>query len=69
MPRVLGTQVSEPIGGFIRKLQGVDRKKAVGIFTEFISANQITAEQEQYLEGILNYICQNGDIQFNLLLT
>lgn len=58
-----------PIGGFIRKLQGVDRKKAVEIFTEFISANQLTAEQEEYLEGILNYVCQNGDIQVDVLLT
>lgn len=58
-----------PIGGFIRKLQGVDRKKAVDIFTEFISANQLTAEQEEYLEGILNYVCQNGDIQVDVLLT
>ena len=58
-----------PIGGFIRKLQGVDRKKAVEIFTEFISANQLSAEQEEYLEGILNYVGQNGDIQVNVLLT
>ena len=58
-----------PIGGFIRKLQGVDRKKAVDIFTEFISANQLTPEQEEYLEGILNYVCQNGDIQVDVLLT
>lgn len=58
-----------PIGGFIRKLQGVDRQKAVEIFAKFISENQLTAEQEEYLEGILNYVCQNGDIQVDVLLT
>lgn len=58
-----------PIGGFIRKLQGVDRQKAVDIFAKFISENQLTAEQEEYLEGILNYVCQNGDIQVDVLLT
>ena len=58
-----------PIGGFIRKLQGVDRKKAVDIFTDFIAANQLTSEQEEYLESILNYVCQNGDIQVDVLLT
>ena len=57
-----------PIGGFIRKLQGVDRKKAVEIFTDFISTNQLTSEQEEYLESILNYVCQNGDIQVDVLL-
>lgn len=57
-----------PIGGFIRKLQGVDRKKAVDIFTDFISTNQLTSEQEEYLESILNYVCQNGDIQVDVLL-
>lgn len=58
-----------PIGGFIRKLQGIDREKAVSIFAKFISANQLTAEQEEYLESILNYVCQNGDIQVDVLLT
>lgn len=58
-----------PIGGFIRKLQGIDRDKAVTIFAEFISTNQLTAEQEEYLESILNYVCQNGDIQVDVLLT
>ena len=57
-----------PIGGFIRKLQGVDRKKAIDIFTEFISTNQLTPEQEEYLESILNYVCQNGDIEVDVLL-
>lgn len=57
-----------PIGGFIRRLQGVDRQKAINIFTEFISENQLTVEQEEYLEGILNYVCQNGDIQVEVLL-
>ncbi|MBD5238701.1 MAG: DEAD/DEAH box helicase family protein [Bacteroidales bacterium] len=58
-----------PIGGFIRKLQGVDRTKAIDIFAKFISVNQLTAEQEEYLEGILNYVCQNGDIEVEVLLT
>lgn len=57
-----------PIGGFIRKLQGVDRRKAIELFTDFISENQLTPDQEEYLEGILDYVSQNGDIQVDVLL-
>ena len=32
-------------------------------------AEKLTAEQEEYLEGILNYVCENGDIQVDVLLT
>lgn len=45
------------------------RQKAVDRFTDFISTNQLTSEQEEYLESILNYVCQNGDIQVDVLLT
>ena len=51
-----------PVAAFIRKVAGLDRQKAIKLFTEFISANALTAEQEEFINNILNYVCQNGDM-------
>lgn len=56
-----------PVAAFIRKVNGVDRKKAVQMFTEFISANTLTAGQEEFINSILNYVCQNGDMRKEVL--
>ncbi|MBQ4367383.1 MAG: hypothetical protein II786_04800, partial [Muribaculaceae bacterium] len=50
------------VGIFIRSLVGVDRKNAVRRFSEFISGNELTAEQEDFLNTIIAYVCENGDI-------
>lgn len=51
-----------PVAAFIRKVAGLDRQKAIKLFTEFISANTLSAEQEEFINNILNYVCQNGDM-------
>ena len=55
-----------PCGGnvamFVRSLVGVDRKNAVRRFSEFISGNELNAEQEDFLMTIIAYVCENGDI-------
>ena len=55
-----------PCGGnvamFVRSLVGVDRKNAVRRFSEFISGNELNAEQEDFLNTIIAYVCENGDI-------
>lgn len=51
-----------PVAAFIRKVVGLDRQKAIDLFTKFISANSLTAEQEEFIINILNYVCQNGDM-------
>lgn len=51
-----------PVAAFIRKIVGLDRKKAIELFSEYISANTLTAEQEEFINNILNYVCQNGDM-------
>ena len=56
------------VAGFIRTLNGIDRKKALELFTEFIQANTLTSEQEEYLKSILDYVCQNGDIDKKQLI-
>ncbi len=51
-----------PVAAFIRKVVGLDRRKAIDLFTQFISAHSLTAEQEDFINNILNYVCQNGDM-------
>lgn len=51
-----------PVAAFIRKVVGLDRRKAIDLFSEFISANTLTAEQEEFINNILNYVCQNCDM-------
>lgn len=52
-----------PVAAFIRKVVGLDRQKAIRLFSEYISANSLTAEQEEFINNILNYVCQNGDME------
>ena len=47
---------------FIRSLIGVDRKEAMRRFGDFITGAELNAEQEDFLESIVTYICENGDI-------
>ena len=47
---------------FIRSILGIDRKNAVRMFSEFISGNELNAEQEDFLNTIIAYVCENGDI-------
>ena len=55
-----------PVAAFIRKVVGLDRQKAIRLFSDFISANSLTAEQEEFINNILNYVCQNGDMSKNV---
>lgn len=52
-----------PVAAFIRKVVGLDRQKAISLFSEFILANTLTAAQEEFINSILNYVCQNGDME------
>ena len=47
---------------FIRSLIGIDRKQALKRFGDYISGNELNAEQEDFLETIVTYVCKNGDI-------
>lgn len=66
---LLHEQITEgmPVAAFIRKINGVDRKKGIQMFTEFISANNLTAGQEDFINSILTYVCQNGDMKKEIL--
>ena len=44
-------------------INGIDRKKALAIYQNFIEGNNLPSEQERYLKNILDYVSVNGDIQ------
>ena len=50
------------VAAFIRSLIGVDRKEALNKFSDFLSENTLNAEQEDFLNTIVQYVCENGDI-------
>ena len=51
------------MAAFIRVINGIDRKKALAIYQNFIEDHNLTSEQERYLKNILDYVSVNGDIQ------
>lgn len=59
---------SASVAAFIRTLIKVDRQKALEKFTAYISENTLTADQEEYLKSILDYVCANGDMETAALI-
>lgn len=64
----LSDSCSDSVAAFIRTIIKIDRRKAVRLFTEYISENSLTAEQEEYLKSILDYVCENGDMETAVLV-
>lgn len=62
-------QCGDSVGAFIRTLIAVDRTKALKMFSEFISQNSLNSEQEEFLKSILDYVCLNGDMPVETLIT
>ena len=50
------------VAAFIRSIIGIDSKKAVEQFSDFISNAELNSEQEDFLSTVINYVCENGDI-------
>ena len=50
------------VAAFIRSLIGVDRSEALNKFSDFLSDNTLNSEQEDFLNTIVQYVCENGDI-------
>ncbi|MDE7369855.1 MAG: helicase, partial [Muribaculaceae bacterium] len=64
----LADSCADSVAAFIRTIIKVDRLKAVQLFTDYISENSLTAEQEEYLKNILDYVCENGDMETAALI-
>ena len=63
-----GMSCGSNVAMFIRSLVGVDRMNAVRRFSEFISGNELNAEQEDFLNTIITYVCENGDITKDIVV-
>ena len=54
---------------FIRSIVGVDRQLALQKFSSFIADASLNSMQEEYLKTIIAYVCSNGDITPQVLLS
>ena len=55
-------QFSGNVAAFIRSLIGIDRREALDKFSDFLSDSTLNSEQEEFLNTIVQYVCENGDI-------
>jgi type I restriction enzyme R subunit len=60
---VEGHPYKNNVAAFIRVVNGINRKKALEIYSQFIDNENLTATQELYLKNILDYVSVNGDIE------
>ena len=54
---------------FIRSIIGVDRKIAKERFSKFLSDNVLNSLQEEFINQIIGYVCENGDITPMTIIT
>ena len=59
----------DKVAAFIRSIVGVDRQIAKEKYSKFLSDNVLNSLQEEYINQIIGYVCENGDITPATLLT
>jgi type I restriction enzyme R subunit len=59
---VEGLQSSGGLGVFLRSLTGLDRPAAKAVFGEFTSSHNLSASQTEFVDLIINSLCENGVI-------
>lgn len=59
----IGKRVFGNIAAFIRSVIKIDRSVAMDKYRELIANSSLTSQQEMYLKSIIDYVCQNGDIE------
>lgn len=52
----------DKVAAFIRSIVGVDRQIAKEKYSKFLSDNILNSLQEEYINQIIGYVCENGDI-------
>ncbi|ABF62508.1 type I restriction-modification system restriction subunit (plasmid) [Ruegeria sp. TM1040] len=55
-----GLQNEGGLGVFLRSLTGLDRAAAKALFSDFAAANQLSANQTEFIDLIINSLCENG---------
>ena len=59
----------DKVAAFIRSMVGIDIQIAKERFSQFLSDNVLNSLQEEYLNQIIGYVCENGDITPETLMT
>lgn len=59
----------DKVAAFIRSMIGIDIQIAKERFSQFLSDNVLNAQQEEFLNQIITYVCENGDITPETLMT
>lgn len=57
----------KPLGYFIRSIVGLDRNAADEAFAEFLSSGNLTANQNQFISLIINFLTKNGTVNAEML--
>ncbi len=57
----------KPLGEFIRSIVGLDINAAQDVFSEFIQAGNLRADQMTFINTIINYLNKNGVIDKEML--
>jgi type I restriction enzyme R subunit len=52
----------DSVAAFIRSIVGVDRQLAKEKFSQFLDNSPLNVLQDEYINQIIGYVCENGDI-------
>lgn len=56
-----------PLGYFIRSIVGLDRNAADEAFADFLSSGNLSANQNQFISLIINFLTKNGTVNAEML--
>lgn len=59
---IAGKTCGENVAILIRSLIGVDREVALQRFNQFLDGSELNSDQQEFLNQVLDYVCENGDI-------
>ncbi len=63
----LHTYGDRPLGEFIRSIVGLDIKAANEVFSEFLQAGHLKADQMTFVNNIITHLTKNGTIDKGML--
>jgi type I restriction enzyme R subunit len=54
---------NQPLGKFIRSIIGLDTDAAQIVFSDFLSAGHLSANQITFIQNIISFLTKNGTIE------
>jgi type I restriction enzyme R subunit len=64
---IKATGNEKPLGSFIRSIVGLDRNAALSAFSEFMNAGSLSANQQRFINMIINHFVNEGVINLDQL--